>query len=93
MTDALPRTMIYDFMSGVCALVDGFVSGYSRLDRILDAIGFDFEYDRERGETVRKRGPHTITADDSTASYTGPFGDRYDMSFKDMTRFLRDPRG
>jgi hypothetical protein len=80
-------------IDAIYRVVDDFLSGYNRLYRILERAGFDSDYDPEEEIQIRRKGPHEITIDGEAASYTGPFGDRQDLSFKEMVRFLINPKG
>ena len=92
--------MINVIINAVYTLADDFMSvGYARFDGLLRATGFDpgsravLEYDSERKEIIRKKGPHTIMIGGSTASYKGPIGNRDDLPFKEMIRLLRKTKG
>ncbi len=72
-------------------LFDDFMSGRNRLAALLDRAGFSYEYDPSTEEIVRRKGHHIVVIDNHSTSCTGPFGEMYDLSFKEMIRFLREP--
>ena len=69
-------------------ILNELISGYNRMDNLLDRAGFSEKYDKENEIITRTKGKHKIIIDGSSVSYIGPFGDMHDLDFKEMTEFF-----